>query len=185
MAVLSTGSGKGPDLSIRAADGRCHIVPCKELISGQAEPFFIKGWQSKGRPAAVVVLSKPMAVLSKPASLNGRLINHDRFSKVEDKASGRFINQKRPNGPTSRFRPQMAVPCKQFISGQAEPFYQRLAKPVAVLSRPASPNGRFIKADGRFIKRARPMAALSRPMAVLSRCYKGGCGDSGPLKRRV
>ena len=40
------------------------------------------------------------------------------------------------------------VPCKQFISH----FYEGLAKPVAVLSRPASPNG---QADGRFIKHAR------------------------------
>ena len=30
---------KWPDLSIRAADGRFHIVPSKEFISGQAEPF--------------------------------------------------------------------------------------------------------------------------------------------------
>ena len=139
------------------------------------------------------------ADLSRPASLNGRFIKNDRFSKAEDKGSGRdgrFINQKRPNGQISRFSPQM-VPCKQFISH----FYEGLAKPVAVLSRPASPNGRFKPMAVLSSTRAsmavlstmaalsrpaqRLMAALSRPMAALSRRYKGGRIHSGALKHRV
>ena len=65
MAVLSD---KWPDLWLRAADGRFHIVPYKEFISGQAEQFL-------GR------LAKRMATLSRPASRSGRFI----------KADGRFI----------------------------------------------------------------------------------------------
>ena len=71
-------------------------------------------------PAAVAVLSKPMAVLSS-------FINNGRFVKIEDQASGRngrFIKQKRPNAwiraADCRFR---IAPCKEFISGQAEPFF--------------------------------------------------------------
>ena len=42
-------ASKWPGLSIRAADGRFLIVPRKQFISGQAEPFLIKGWRSNDR----------------------------------------------------------------------------------------------------------------------------------------
>ena len=42
-------ASKWPGLSIWAADGRFLIVPRKQFISGQDEPFFIKGWRSNGR----------------------------------------------------------------------------------------------------------------------------------------
>ena len=54
---------KWPDPLIRAADGRFHIVPYKEFISGQAEPFLSRA----GR----------MATLSRPASCSGRFIKAD------------------------------------------------------------------------------------------------------------
>ena len=68
----------------------------------------------------------------------------------EDQTSGRngrFINQERPNGEISRFGRLHIVPYKEFMSGQAEPFFNKgLAKQIAalsgVLSRPAS-NCRF------------------------------------------
>ena len=82
MAVFSTGSGKGPDLLIRAADGRFHIVPCKELISARPSHFLSRAGKAKacqpqwsfyqsrrpfyqGRPASMAVLST-MTVLARP-----------------------------------------------------------------------------------------------------------------------
>ena len=38
----------GPDYEGRAADGRFHIVPYKEFISGQAEQFFRKAGKANG-----------------------------------------------------------------------------------------------------------------------------------------
>ena len=116
--------------------------PCRTR-SAPAEPFL-------GR-VAVVVLGKPMAVLSS-------FINNGRLTKVEDQASrrnGRFINQKRP-----LLDPGCGWPlsyCHGFISGQAEP----------VLSRAGKATGRFIKASrsGRFIK---PLAVLSKPASINS-----------------
>ena len=86
MAVLSTRSGQMA--RSLASDGRFHIVPYKEFISGQAEQFL-------GR------LAKRMATLStKPMAVLSSFINNGRFIKVEDQANGRngrFIKQKRPN----------------------------------------------------------------------------------------
>ena len=45
------------------------------------------------------------------------------------------------------------VPYKEFISGQAKPFYQGLAERIAILSTPA----------------AKPAAVFQSPMAILSR----------------
>ena len=146
----------------------------------------------------MVVLSKPMAVLSRPASLNGRFINNGRFSKAGGRDS-RFINQKRPNGQISRFSPQM-VPCKQFISNfffmkgwqSRWPFYQDRPAPMAVLSKPMavlSSTRASMAVLSTMAALSRPaqrlMAALSRPMAALSRRYKGGRIHSGALKHRV
>ena len=91
----------------------------------------------------MAILPKPVAVLAKPASFDGRFINNGRFVKAEDQASGRngrFINQKRPNGQTS------------LSAARPSNFYKWPAKRMAALSRPASRSGRFIKADVRFIK---------------------------------
>ena len=81
MAVLSTRSGQ----MARSPDGRFHIVPYKEFISGQAEQFL-------GR------LAKRMATLSRPASRSRfiKFINSGRFIKVEDKASGRNVKAGQP-----------------------------------------------------------------------------------------
>ena len=56
-----------PDLWIWAADGRFHIVPCKQFISSQAELFLARAGKANGRfiKAAVVMVSKPMAVFTK------------------------------------------------------------------------------------------------------------------------
>ena len=61
---------------------------------------------------------------------------------------GRFINQNRTTAD-GRFH---IVPCKEFISGQAEPFLSRAGR-IATLSRPAS--------RLQFIKAGQPMAVLS------------------------
>ena len=50
----------------------------------------------------------------------------------------------------------------QFISGQAEP----IEETMAVLSRPASPNGYFSKADGRFIRPAKPNGRFIKANAM-------------------
>ena len=54
--------------------------------------IFIKGWQSdrpfyQGRPAAVRVLSKAIAVLSRPVSLNSSFSNSGRFIKAKPMAT--------------------------------------------------------------------------------------------------
>ena len=95
----------------------------------------------QGPPAAVAVVSKPMAFLSS-------FINKGRFIKVEDQASGR-------NGQIARFGLRMAdfiLPRIRSLSA-AKPshFYQGLAKRLAVLL-----SGRFIKGDGRFRKAGQP-----------------------------
>ena len=93
----------------------------------------------------MAVLSKPIAILSRPASPNSRFINNGRFIKAEGQANGRLFTRSR-RVADGRFH---IVPYKQFISGQAEP-----RQPVDHLS----PVDHFIAPDGR----------LSRPMAVLS-----------------
>ncbi|MCR9103479.1 MAG: hypothetical protein NXI25_26275 [bacterium] len=97
---------RSPRFRLRVAD---FILSHISSLSAAGQAIFIKDWQSEwplyqGRPSAVAVVSKPMAVLSRPASLDGRFINNGRFVKAEDQASGRngrFINQKRPNGQIS------------------------------------------------------------------------------------
>ena len=92
----------------------------------------------QGPPAAVAVLSKPMAVLSS-------FINNGRFIKVEDQdGCGRLLYQGRGPG-LAVLDSGHIVPYKEFISGQAEQFLGKLAKRMATLSRPASRNCRFIK----------------------------------------
>ena len=98
----------------------------------------------------MAVLSKPIAVLSRPASPNSRFINNGRFIKAEGQANGRLFTRSR-RVADGRFH---IVPYKQFISGQAELFLAKPRQPVDHLS----PVDHFIAPDGR----------LSRPMAVLS-----------------
>ena len=99
--------------------------------------------------------------------------------KGEDQASGRngrFINQKRTNGQISSFGLRMAdfilSRIRSLSAAKPSPFFGRLAKRMATLSRPAAVlskpmaflssfinNGRFIKVEdrnGRFIKQKRP-----------------------------
>ena len=88
-------NGQISSFGLRMAD---FILSRIRSLSAARPSNFSEGWQSEwqlyqGPPAAVAVLSKPMAVLSS-------FINNGRFIKVEDQASGRncrFINQKRPN----------------------------------------------------------------------------------------
>ena len=100
--------------------------------------------------------------------------------------NGRFINQKRPNGQISyiwvaacRFH---TVPCKEFISGQAELFLARAGKANGRLSRPASRNGRFIKADGRFIKAGNAQLQFYQQWQTYQGQAKGGLIRSAPLR---
>ena len=77
------------------------------------------------------------------------------------------------------------VPYKEFISGQAKPFYQGLAKRIATLSTPAAAfyqsrrpsyqaNGRSIKPVAILSRLSKPNGKFSKPMAVLSRnCQTG------------
>ena len=123
-------------------DLRFPIAPHKQFISGHAEPFLGRAWQLyQGPPAAMAVLSKPMA--------------------------GRFITKKRPRGQISGFGLRMAAfllsPYKQFINGRVEPFLEKAGEASVRFIRPASRSGRFIKAedqasgrDGRFINQERP-----------------------------
>ena len=71
MAVLSTRSGQVAR-SLNSGRDRFHTVPYKEVISGQAEPFLSRACRmaTLSRPASRSGrLSKPMAVVSRPASL--------------------------------------------------------------------------------------------------------------------
>ena len=82
--VLTLGSG--PSGFPRKLSGRRPKLP------RQPRAIFIKGWQSdlpfyQGRPAAVGVLSKAMAVLSRPASLNSSFSNSGRFIKARPVAA--------------------------------------------------------------------------------------------------
>ena len=88
-------NGQISSFGLRMAD---FILSRVRSLSAARPSNFYEGWQSElqfyqGPPAAVAVLSLPMAVLLS-------FINNGRFIKVEDQASGRncrFINQKRPN----------------------------------------------------------------------------------------
>ena len=59
---------KWPDLEIRAADGRFHIVPYKEFISGQAEPFLSRACR--------------IATLLRPASRSCRFVKPRRGASL-------------------------------------------------------------------------------------------------------
>ena len=171
MAVLSTAS-KWPDLGIWVADGRFHIVPRKQFISGQ------------------------MAVLSRPASRSGHGVKADsRFTKAGIGHMARSLDL--GCGWPISYCPVQAVyqqpgraifskgwesewPLYQSRSGDGIKadgrFYQGRQAPVAVLSTmPALSRPCYLKTNCRFIKRdgRLPMAALSRPykatMAALSR----------------
>ena len=75
MAVLSIRSGqmaRSVRFGLRMAD---FILPRIRCLSAAKPSHFYQVWQSdwpfyEGRPAAVAVLSKPIAVLSRPASLS-------------------------------------------------------------------------------------------------------------------
>ena len=159
--------------------------------------FFIKGWRSKwplyqGRPAAMAISSKLIAVLSRPASLSGRsvavmavlarspdlgykwLISYCPVQAVYQrpcraifiKARGRFIKGSGGLARSPRFGLRIAdfILSRRRSLSTARPshFYQMLAKRVAALSKPAS---RWPFYQGR----PAAMAVLSKPMAVSSR----------------
>ena len=91
---------------------------------------------------------------------NGHFIKADgRFIKTNGR-NGRFINRKRPNGQMSRYRLRMLdfilSRIRSLSAARPSHFYQGLAKPMAVLSWPASFNGRFINANGRLSRPASP-----------------------------
>ncbi|MCR9134293.1 MAG: hypothetical protein NXI08_17125 [bacterium] len=118
VAVLSQGPGqwprwpfyqqeaaKWPDLQIWVADGRFHIAPYKQFISGQADQTMAA--LTSGRfmkPASrMAVLSRPanpMADLPKQAKegLSGTaVVSNGSFTKP-GKLDGRFIKAGQPNG---------------------------------------------------------------------------------------
>ena len=117
---------------------RFHIAPYKEFISGQAKLFFIKGSFYQGRPASMAILSTmwPQPSYQREAA---------KWPDLRIRAlRGRFH----------------IVPYTEFISGQAEPFYQGLAKRIAILSTPAAAfyqsRWPFYQANCRSIKRPKP-----------------------------
>ena len=98
------------------ADGRFHIVPCKELISGQAEPFLSRAGRiaTLSRPASRSGrLSKPIAVYQgRPAY--GSFINNGRFSRLRTRpVAAMAVLSIRSGGFHS-------APHKQFINGQVK-----------------------------------------------------------------
>ena len=62
-------SGQMARSHIRASRGRFHVVPCKEFISGEAEPFYQKRFIKAGGR-----FIKPIAVLSNRPKPNGHFI---------------------------------------------------------------------------------------------------------------
>ena len=83
---------KWPDLLDSGCGWPISYCPVKGVYQRPSRAIFIKGWQSdwpfyEGRPAAVAVLSKPMAVLSRPASINSSLSNSGRFIKARPVAA--------------------------------------------------------------------------------------------------
>ena len=134
----------------KATQQNCQILRLVDFILSRIMSLSAasKRWQSEwplyqDRPAAVAVLSKPMAVLARP---NGR-------------PAARFTNQKRPNGSRGLPTPY-------------DPMQRNYQRPAQATSSRKRPNDRFIKAsfDGRFIK-ASPMAILSRGAELL--VYQG------------
>ena len=148
MAVLSTRSGQVAR-SLNSGRDRFHIVPYKEVISGQAEPFLSRAW---GRPAAVAVYqSRWQLYQGRPAY--GRFIKNGRCVKIEDQASGRngrFVNQKRANGQICRFGLRMVdfiLPRTSSLSTARSSLFRKSWQSSGRFIRPASRNGRFIKAS--------------------------------------
>ena len=61
--------------------------PAQAVYQRPGQASSSKGWESEwplyqGRPAAMAIVSEPIAVLSRPASPSGRFINNDRFIKA-------------------------------------------------------------------------------------------------------
>ena len=85
-------AAKWPDLLDSGCGWPISYCPAKGVYQRPSRAIFIKGWQSdwpfyQGRPAAVAVLSKPMAVLSRPASINSSFSNSGRFIKARPVAA--------------------------------------------------------------------------------------------------
>ena len=127
-------AAKWPDLWIWVADGRFHIVPCKQFISGQAKLFLGKAGKANGRFSKAGQppwpwLGKRMAALSRPASRNGHCLRADgRFTKA-GKPQWPFYQQ----WPLYQGRPIQWLVESQWPFYQARwPFYQGVIKEVAV-----------------------------------------------------
>ena len=99
-----------------------------------ARPSNVYQGQANGR--CIKATAKLIAVLSRPASLSGRFLNNGRCIKANCSFIGQML--------------QMAdfiwSRVSSLSAAKLSYFYQGLAKPVAVLSRPASPNGCCVKA---------------------------------------
>ena len=173
MAVLSIRSvqmARSVRFGLRMAN---FILPCKRSLSAAKPSNFYQGLAVyEGRPAAVTVLSKPMAVLPRPASINSSFSNSGRAAMaVLSPRSGRMARS-------------LDLGCGWPISYcPAQAVYQRPSR--AIFERAGEASGRFIRPasrSGRFIKAGQPQSqfleqrpALSRPrtrpvaaMAVLS-----------------
>ena len=102
MAVVSIRSdqmARSVRFGLRMAD---FILPRIRSLSAAKPSHFYQVWQSdrpfyEGRLAAVAVLSKPMAILSRPASLSSSFSNSGRFIKGQW-PQWPFITKKRPQG---------------------------------------------------------------------------------------
>ena len=214
---------KWPDLEIRAADGRFHIVPYKEFISGQAEPFVSRACRiaTLSRPAsrscrlvkprrgASLALASVILALGAgpllletgksgfPKQFSGRrpkllrqppscslpsfwrwgVAGRASRNKFPSDESGGILERQWPRWPF--YQPEAdkwpdlqiraadgrfhIVPYKEFISGQAEPFYQGLAEWQLYQGRLAA-----VAVYQSRLQAGQPMAVLSR-IAVFSR----------------
>ena len=86
---------------LRMAD---FILPRIRSLSAAKPSHFSQVWQSdwpfyESRPAAVAVLSKPMAVLSRPASLSSSFSNSGRFIKARPVAATAVYHQEAATWP--------------------------------------------------------------------------------------
>ena len=166
MAVLSTGSGqmaRSLDLGCGWPISHC---PVQAVYQRPILAIFSQGWESKwpfyqGRPAAMAMVSRAMAVLSRPASPSGRFINQAKPVAARPAAvlSTMTVVDFGCGWPIS-YCPVQAVyqrPGQAIFSKGWEsewPLYQsRSGHGIKAdgRSRPASPSGRFIN-NGRFIK---------------------------------
>ena len=76
------------------------------------------------------VLSKAMAVLSRPASFNSSFSNSGRFIKARPVAAMAGLSPR--SGRVARSL-DLVVSYKQFINGQVEPFLERAGKAIGQL----------------------------------------------------